>query len=186
MLLLFNFTVSGLQGEEIGIIFNLLQSIFIRKSTLNIHWKDWCWSRIANTLATWWEEPTHWKRSRYREILKAQGEGGSRGWDGWIASLTMKLSKLLEIVKDRRTCVLQFLGSPSQTGLSDWTKTKKIFINDHINSESSVHGDEGRILKGHWHHIKNETMSLKRVIFPWNSEYTLDLYIWLFWDGSYL
>ena len=26
---------------------------------------------------------------------------------------------------------------------------QKIFINDHINSESSVHGDEGRILKGH-------------------------------------
>ena len=24
-----------------------------RKSALNIHWKDWCWS--SNTLATWWE-----------------------------------------------------------------------------------------------------------------------------------
>ena len=24
-----------------------------RKSILNIHWKDWCWS--SNTLATWWE-----------------------------------------------------------------------------------------------------------------------------------
>ena len=24
------------------------------------HWKDWCWS--SNTLATLWEEPTHWKR----------------------------------------------------------------------------------------------------------------------------
>ena len=32
------------------------------KSTLNIHWKDWCWSQSFNTLATWWEEPTHWKR----------------------------------------------------------------------------------------------------------------------------
>ena len=31
-----------------------------RKSTLNIHWKDWCWS--SKTLATWCEEPTHWKR----------------------------------------------------------------------------------------------------------------------------
>ena len=29
------------------------------------------------------------------------------------------------------------------------TERQKIFINDHINSESSVHGDEGRILKGH-------------------------------------
>ena len=32
-----------------------------RKSALNIHWKDWSWN--SNTLATWWEEPTHWKRS---------------------------------------------------------------------------------------------------------------------------
>ena len=26
----------------------------------NIHWKDWCWS--SNTLDTWCEELTHWKR----------------------------------------------------------------------------------------------------------------------------
>ena len=32
------------------------------KSVLNIHWKDWCWSWISNTLATWCEELTHWKR----------------------------------------------------------------------------------------------------------------------------
>ena len=32
------------------------------KSTLTIHWKDWCWSWGSNTLATWWEEWTHWKR----------------------------------------------------------------------------------------------------------------------------
>ena len=26
------------------------------------HWKDWCWSWSSNTLATWCEELTHWKR----------------------------------------------------------------------------------------------------------------------------
>ena len=31
-------------------------------STLNIHWKDWCWSWSANTLATWCKELAHWKR----------------------------------------------------------------------------------------------------------------------------
>ena len=31
-----------------------------RKPTLNIHCKDWCWS--CNTLATWYEELTPWKR----------------------------------------------------------------------------------------------------------------------------
>ena len=30
-----------------------------RKLILNIQWKGWCWSWSSNTLATWWEEPTH-------------------------------------------------------------------------------------------------------------------------------
>ena len=55
-------------------------------STLNIHWKDWCWSWSSNTLATWWEELTHCKRPWCWERLKAGGEGGDRGWDGWMAS----------------------------------------------------------------------------------------------------
>ena len=33
-----------------------------RKSTLNIHWKEWCWSWNSNTLATWCKGLTHWKR----------------------------------------------------------------------------------------------------------------------------
>ena len=37
------------------------QSI-LKEISLNIHWKDWCWSWNSNTLATWREEPTHWKR----------------------------------------------------------------------------------------------------------------------------
>ena len=32
------------------------------KSILSVHWKDWCWSWNSNTLATWWEELTHWER----------------------------------------------------------------------------------------------------------------------------
>ena len=55
------------------------------KSTLNIHCRDWCWS--SNTLATWCEELTRWKRPWCWERLKA-GEGGNRGWDCWMASLT--------------------------------------------------------------------------------------------------
>ena len=34
------------------------QSI-LKKSILNLHWKNWCWSWSSNTLATWCEEPTH-------------------------------------------------------------------------------------------------------------------------------
>ena len=57
-----------------------------RKSTLNFHWKDWCWS--FGTLATWCEELTHWKRSWCWEKLRAGGEGEVRGWEGWMASQT--------------------------------------------------------------------------------------------------
>ena len=34
------------------------------------------------------DELTHWKRSGCWERLKAGGEGGKRGWDGWMASPT--------------------------------------------------------------------------------------------------
>ena len=62
--------------------------VILRKSNLNIHWKDGCWSWSSNTLVTWCQEPTHWKRLWCWERLKAGGEGGNRGWDGWMASLT--------------------------------------------------------------------------------------------------
>ena len=47
-----------------------------------------CWSWDSNTLATWCEELTHWKRPWCWERLGAGGEGDDRGWDGWMASLT--------------------------------------------------------------------------------------------------
>ena len=61
----------------------------LRKSILNIHWKDWCWGWNPNTLATWCEELTHWKRPWSWERLKA-GEGDDIGWDGWMASPTWR------------------------------------------------------------------------------------------------
>ena len=61
------------------------QSI-LRKSVLNIHWKDWCWS--SNTLAAWYEEPPHWKRPWCWERMRAGGEGDDKGWDGWMPSPT--------------------------------------------------------------------------------------------------
>ena len=53
-----------------------------------LHWKDLCWSWSSNTLPIWCEEMTLWKRPRCWERLRAGGEGGDRGWDGWMASLT--------------------------------------------------------------------------------------------------
>ena len=47
-----------------------------RKSVLNIHWKDWCWSWNSSTLATWCKELTHWKRP----WMLGKIEGRRRGW----------------------------------------------------------------------------------------------------------
>ena len=59
----------------------------LKEIILNIHWKDWCWSWNSNTLATWCEDLTQWKRPWCWEILKA-GDRGNRGWDGCMTSLT--------------------------------------------------------------------------------------------------
>ena len=84
------------------------------KSSLNIHWKDWCWSWNSNTLATWCEELTHLRRPWCWERLKAGGEGDGRGWDDWMVSLiqwTWVLSKLRELVIDRDACHAAVHGS---------------------------------------------------------------------------
>ena len=65
----------GLQGVQ--------TSPSSRKSVLNINWKDWFWSGNSNTLATWCEELTHWKRPWCWERMKAGGEGDDRGHEGW-------------------------------------------------------------------------------------------------------
>ena len=84
------------------------------KSTLNVYWKGWCWSRSSNTLASWCEELTHCQRPWCRERLKTGGEGDDRGWDGWMASLTRWTWVWASSVRWWRTgkpAVLQFIGS---------------------------------------------------------------------------
>ena len=70
----------GQQGDQ-------NQSI-LKEINPDIQWRDWCWSWSSKTLATWCEEPTHWKRPWCWERLRAGGKGGNRGWDGWITSWT--------------------------------------------------------------------------------------------------
>ena len=87
-----------------------------RKSTLNTHWKNWCWTWSFNTWAIWWEEPKHWKRPCWWETLKAGGEGDNIEWDSWI---DMSLSELREIVKNREDWRAAVHGvTKSQTRLS--------------------------------------------------------------------
>ena len=69
----------GIQGDQI--------STSQRKSALNTHRKDWCWSWSSSTLVIWCKELTLWKRPWCWERLRAGGEGSNRGWEGWMTSL---------------------------------------------------------------------------------------------------
>ena len=61
-----------------------------RKSILNIHWKDWCWSWSSSSLATWCKDPSHWKRPWCWERLRAGVKGDVTedemvGWYHWLS-----------------------------------------------------------------------------------------------------
>ena len=88
-----------------------------RRSVPSIHWKNWCWSWNSSTLATWCEELTHQKRFWCWEGLRA-GEGGNRGWDGWMASPTQWTGVWLSSRSwwwTGKPGVLQSMGLQSQT-----------------------------------------------------------------------
>ena len=101
------------------------QSI-LKESVLNIHWKERGWSWNSNTLATWCEEQTHWKRPWCWERLRAGGEGDDRGWDDWMASLTRWAwvwTSSGSWWRTRRPGVLQSMG---------WHRVRHDWVNNNI------------------------------------------------------
>ena len=111
-----------------------------KRSTLNIHWKDWCWSWGSNTLATWCEVPTHWKRFWCWERLRAGGEEGTEDeMVEWHHNSTdVSLSKLWE-VKDREAWRAAVHGvMKTQTRLSDWTTTARRITPDNLGGPGSL------------------------------------------------
>ena len=96
-----------------------------------------CWNWSSNTLATRYEELTHWKRPWCWERLKTKGEGRGGGQprmrrlDSIIDSMDMNLGKFQEMVEDGGTwCDADHEVGKSQTWFSDWTTTTPLELKD--------------------------------------------------------
>ena len=71
------------------------------QSTLNIYWKDWCWSWSSNTLATWFKELTYWKDPdagrEWGQEKKGTTEDEIVGWHCWRRNETPTLQSGLNL-----------------------------------------------------------------------------------------
>ena len=100
-----------------------------RKSTLNTHWRDWCWSWSSSILVTWYEPsqligkvPDVGKNWRQK---KRVSEDKMAGWHHTCNK--HELEQPLGDDEGHRLNVLQSMGLQSQTQLGDWTTTTGYF-----------------------------------------------------------
>ena len=152
----------GLQGDP--------TSPAYRRSVPGVHWKDWSWSWNSNTLATSYEELTHWKRPWCWEGLGAGGEGDNRGWDGWMASPTRWTWVWVNSRSwwwTGRPGMLWFMGLQSQTRLSDWTE---------LNWEWK-HSLHRAMRRNKWSNIKSLGVLYKQVHGPWCLVYIQQIFL---------
>ena len=132
---------------------------------LNILWKEWCWSWNSNSLATWCEELTPWKRPWCWERLKAGDEGDDRGWDDWMDHQHdgREFEQALRVANGEESLAfyspwghkaLNMTKQLEWTELNHWTNAyigkrvaaKWMFIHKWLNKLWLLH----TILHGHW------------------------------------
>ena len=100
------------------------QSIW-KEISPDYYWKDWCWSWSSNTLVSWCEEPTHWKRPWCWEKWKV-GREGEKGMTedemvGWHHPLDGHEFEQALAVGDGQGRLAVHGVTNSWTQLSEWT-----------------------------------------------------------------
>ena len=92
------------------------------KGFLNIHLKNWWWSWISNTLATWREELSHWKKSLILGKIEVRRRRGRQdemvGWHHWLDG--HEFEQALGVGDGQRSLVCCNIWGHKESDMTEW------------------------------------------------------------------